>query len=98
MNGYLLDTSIALHAGMAESLLSAAIRDALRRGPNYLSVIVYWEVTIKSMKGLLDVGEPRSWWEDSLEQLAAKPLVIKPEHITGMHDCPQSIRTLSTAR
>ena len=50
-----------------------------------LSVVCYWEVMIKSMKGTLDVGDPRAWWFDALEQLAATPLVLRPEHITAVY-------------
>jgi PIN domain nuclease of toxin-antitoxin system len=57
-------------------------------GPNVLSVVVYWEVMIKSMKGTLDVGDPRSWWLDALDQLAATPLLLHPRHIAAVHSLP----------
>ena len=88
MNGYLLDTNVALLAVSRSVLLSVAVRDAMGRGVNYLSVIVYWEVMLKSMKGALKVGEPRTWWLDALEQLAAAPLVLRPEHVTAIHALP----------
>ena len=53
-----------------------------------LSVVVYWEVMIKSMKGKLDVGDPRAWWFDALDQLAATPLVLRPQHIAAVHSLP----------
>ena len=53
-------------------------------GPNFLSVLTYWEVMIKSMKGRLDVGDPRVWWFDALDQLAATPLHLRPQHIAGL--------------
>jgi PIN domain nuclease of toxin-antitoxin system len=88
VNGYLLDTNVALLAVSRSVLLSVAVRDAMGRGVNYLSVIVYWEVMLKSMKGALKVGEPRTWWLDALEQLAAAPLVLRPEHVTAIHALP----------
>ena len=88
MNGYLLDTNVALLAVSRSVSLSAGVRDAMERGANYLSVIVYWEVMLKSMKGALKVGEPRTWWLDALEQLAAAPLVLRPEHVTAIHALP----------
>ena len=46
-----------------------------------LSAVSYWEVVLKSMKGKLDVGEPRVWWADALRQLAATPLPLRPDHV-----------------
>ena len=43
---------------------------------------------LKSMKGKLDVGDPRTWWFDALDQLAATPLPLRPEHIAGVHALP----------
>jgi PIN domain nuclease of toxin-antitoxin system len=43
---------------------------------------------IKSMKGKLDVGDPRAWWFDALDQLAATPLVLRPQHIAAVHSLP----------
>lgn len=57
-------------------------------GPNFLSVLTYWEVMIKSMKGRLDVGDPRVWWFDALDQLAATPLHLRPRHSTGLYALP----------
>ena len=51
------------------------------RGPNYFNVVSFWEIVLKSMKGKLVVGEPRSWWEDTLHDLAATPLTLRPEHL-----------------
>ena len=53
-----------------------------------LSVVAYWEVMIKSMKGKLEVGDPRAWWLDALDQLAATPLLLHPRHIAGVHSLP----------
>jgi PIN domain nuclease of toxin-antitoxin system len=88
VNGYLLDTNVALLAVSRSVSLSAGVRDAMERGANYLSVIVYWEVMLKSMKGALKVGDPRTWWLDALEQLAARPLALWPEHVTAVHALP----------
>jgi PIN domain nuclease of toxin-antitoxin system len=70
------------------SLLSASARAAIAEGPNVLSVISYWEVMIKSMKGKLDVGDPRAWWFDALVELAATMLPIRPEHVAAVHGLP----------
>ena len=86
--GYLLDTCTALLALADPGVLSRAVRKAVLSGPNLLSVISYWEVVLKSMKGALDVGDPRSWWSDALEQLSATPLLLRPQHVAGVYGLP----------
>ena len=46
-----------------------------------VALIAASEIVLKSMKGKLIVGEPRAWWEDTLQQLAATPLILRPEHL-----------------
>jgi len=89
LNGYLLDTSVALIAMSDPDRLSARVKDAIEKGPAFLSVAVYWEVTIKSMKGSLDVGDPRTWFAESLEALALTPLHLRPRHIDAVQSLPQ---------
>jgi PIN domain nuclease of toxin-antitoxin system len=86
--GYLLDTHTAIWALDRPQALSTSARKAASEGPNVLSVVVYWEVMIKSMKGKLDVGDPRAWWFDALDQLAATPLLLHPRHIAAVHSLP----------
>jgi PIN domain nuclease of toxin-antitoxin system len=83
--GYLLDTHAAIFTISQSHSLSAMARAAIAEGPNVLSVVSYWEVMIKSMKGTLDVGDPRAWWFDALEQLAATPLFLRPEHVAAAY-------------
>ena len=71
------------------------MRTAILGGANVLSVVSYWEVVLKTMKGNLKVGDPRTWWLDALEQLAATTLVLRPEHIAGVCSCRRSIKTPS---
>jgi PIN domain nuclease of toxin-antitoxin system len=56
----------------------------MTRGPNYVSVVSYWEVVLKSMKGKLKVGDPRLWRRDTLDQLAALPLPLRPDHVSAL--------------
>jgi PIN domain nuclease of toxin-antitoxin system len=83
--GYLLDTHTAIWALDTPERLTASARKAVLSGPNVLSVVSYWEVMLKSMKGTLDVGDPRAWWLDALDQLAATPLLLRPQHIAGVY-------------
>jgi PIN domain nuclease of toxin-antitoxin system len=86
--GYLLDTHAAIWALDRPEALSVSARTAASTGPNVISVVSYWEVTIKSMKGTLDVGDPRAWWFDALEQLAATVLLLKPDHVAAVLSLP----------
>jgi PIN domain nuclease of toxin-antitoxin system len=88
VTAYLLDTNTALIALTAPDKLSPAVRAALLSGPNVFSVVSYWEVLLKSMKGNLRVGDPRTWWRDALEQLAATPLPLHPSHIAAVYSLP----------
>jgi PIN domain nuclease of toxin-antitoxin system len=85
---YLLDTHTAIWALERPEALSAAARKAASTGPNLLSVVSYWEVMIKIMKGKLDVGDPRTWWLDALDELAATPLLVHPRHLAAVHGLP----------
>jgi len=74
---------------MANSkVLSVEAKDAVATGPNLLSVVSYWEVMLKSMKGKLDVGDPRLWWLEALEHLNAMVLSLRPEHIGAIYRLP----------
>lgn len=86
--GFLLDTNIALIAIDTPERLSRSARAAILRGENVLSVIVFWEVTLKAAKGKLDVGDPRAWWEEALSALTATSLPLRPEHIAELHNIP----------
>jgi PIN domain nuclease of toxin-antitoxin system len=81
VKGYLLDTNIAIRAATYPERLSREARRAIDQGPVFLSVLCYWEVLIKSMKGKLDIGDPRVWWPEIVDQLAATILPIRPDHI-----------------
>ena len=88
MSGYLLDTNVALFAVANSARLSDGVRSTIMAGPNLISAASYWEVFIKSMKGNLDVGDPRIWWAQALKQLSAIPLPILPEHIDRLYSLP----------
>lgn len=83
--GYLLDTHTALWALDRPEALSDAGRNAVSSGPSFLSVVSFWEVMVKSMKGMLDVGDPRLWWQEALQQLAATVLPLRPDHIAAIY-------------
>ena len=88
MKGNLLDTNVILIAPEDPGRLSQVTQTAVLDGPNYLSVISYWEVMLKSMKGHLIVGDPQNWWQDVLKELAAVPLLLHPQHIGALLALP----------
>jgi PIN domain nuclease of toxin-antitoxin system len=53
-----------------------------------LSAVVYWEVMLKSMEGMLEVGDPRTWWLDALDQMAATSMPLRPEHVAAVYHLP----------
>ena len=86
--GYLLDTHIALWAIGRPNALSARALKVVLTGPNFLSVISYWEVMVKCMKGSLVLGDPRAWWTEALEKLVAIPIALQAEHIPALASLP----------
>jgi PIN domain nuclease of toxin-antitoxin system len=88
VNGYLLDTNVALIAVDNPEKLRQPVKRAIVSGPNVISSVSYWEVVLKSMKGLLHVGDPRAWWRDTLDQLAATSLPLRPEHVSELYNMP----------
>ena len=88
MNRYLLDTGVALIAVDTPARLLPKARSAIEKGSCLLSVVSYWEVILKAMKGTLDVGDPREWWRETLEELALQPLPFRPAHIGEIFNLP----------
>jgi PIN domain nuclease of toxin-antitoxin system len=86
--GNLLDTHTALFSMRQSHLLSPLAKAAVATGPNFLSVVCYWEVVLKSMKGKLDVGDPRIWWREALNHLVATPLALRPDHVDAAFNLP----------
>jgi PIN domain nuclease of toxin-antitoxin system len=68
--------------------MTPAVRTAVLAGRSILSTVSYWEVLLKSMKGKLNVGDPRLWWDKAIDQLAALPLALRPEHLGAVCDLP----------
>ena len=85
MSRFLLDTNVALLSLAAPERIPARVHRALDRGLAFLSVVSYWEVVLKGTKGKLDVGDPRTWWVDALDRLAATPIQLRPDHISAVY-------------
>lgn len=88
MNGYLLDTSVALWTLGQPERLSPSVRTAVDHGPAWLSVISYWEVAIKSAIGKLDVGSVEDWWRKLIADVGAEVLPLRAEHVAAIARLP----------
>lgn len=88
MKGNLLDTNVTLLALAEPGRLAKKIHNAILSGANYISVVSYWEIILKNMKGNLRIGSPGTWWADTLDQLNATPLLLRAEHISEIQNLP----------
>jgi PIN domain nuclease of toxin-antitoxin system len=88
VKGCLIDTNVALLATIKPEALTQRVRRAIEARPVFLSTISFWEVVLKSMKRSLDVGDPRNWWKIALEDLAATPMLLAPDHIAEIYNLP----------
>ena len=87
-SGHLLDTSTLLWALGEPERLSAKARRLVEAGENVVSVASYWEVVIKTQKGLLSISDLASWWRQATELTSARVLHIRPSHITSLAALP----------
>jgi PIN domain nuclease of toxin-antitoxin system len=53
-----------------------------------VSVASYWEVVVKSQKGLLTIPDLATWWRRAIELLAARVLPIRASHVTALAALP----------
>ena len=87
-SAHLLDTSALLWALGDPKRLSAKARRLVETGENVVSVASYWEVVIKTQKGLLSISDLATWWRQATELVAARILHIRPTHVTALVALP----------
>lgn len=87
-SAHLLDTSTLLWALAEPERLSARARRLVEEGENVVSVACYWEVVIKTQKGLLSIGDLATWWRQAIALTSARILHIRPSHITSVATLP----------
>jgi PIN domain nuclease of toxin-antitoxin system len=87
-SAHLLDTSTLLWALGEPERLSARAGRLVRAGENVVSVASYWEVVIKTQKGLLSISDLATWWRRATELTAARVLNIRASHITALAALP----------
>jgi len=52
------------------------------------SVACYWEVVIKTQKGLLAISDLATWWRQAIELTAARVLPIRASHVMALAGLP----------
>ena len=87
-SAHLLDTSTLLWALGEPERLSARAGRLVEAGENVVSVASYWEVVIKTQKGLLSISDLGTWWRRATELTAARVLNIRASHITALAALP----------
>lgn len=85
---YLLDTSAILWGLASPERLTPRVRTVIEAGGNIISIASYWEVVVKTQKGLLTIADPAAWWRRATEQLAARTLAIRGSHVTALASLP----------
>jgi len=86
----LLDTSTIIWALASPDRLSATARKAIGSRPLVLSVVAYWEIVIKSRKGLIDIPDPVNWWTRATDSLGGTVLAIRAKHISALSALPDT--------
>ena len=85
---HLLDTSTLLWALESPERLSPRARRLVDAGENIVSVASFWEVVIKTQKGLLTIADLATWWRRATELVAARVLPIRASHVTALAALP----------
>jgi PIN domain nuclease of toxin-antitoxin system len=85
---HLLDTSTLLWALGSPERLSRRARALVETGENVISVASYWEVVVKSQKGLLTINDLSTWWRRATELIGAQTLPIRASHVSALANLP----------
>jgi PIN domain nuclease of toxin-antitoxin system len=84
----LLDTSTLLWTLATPNRLSKLARDAIATGESVISVASYWEVVIKTRKGMLPIPDPVTWWTRTAYLFGNRTLPIRATHVTALAALP----------
>ena len=85
---HLLDTSTLLWALGSPERLSTRARRLVDAGENVVSVASYWEVVVKTQKGLLTIADLPTWWRRATDLVAARILPVRATHVTALAALP----------
>jgi PIN domain nuclease of toxin-antitoxin system len=84
----LLDTSTLLWALGSPERLSPRARRLVEAGENVVSVASYWEVVVKTQKGLLTITDLATWWRRATDLVGTRILPIRASHVTALAALP----------
>jgi PIN domain nuclease of toxin-antitoxin system len=84
----LLDTGALLWVLGHPERLSPPAKQACEANDAVVSVASYWEVVIKSRKGLLAISDPVTWWMRVAELFGGRVLPIRSSHVTALAGLP----------
>jgi PIN domain nuclease of toxin-antitoxin system len=87
-SAHLLDTSTLLWALGSPERLSPRVRPLIEVGENVVSIASYWEVVVKTQKGLLSIADVATWWRRATELMAVRTLPIRASHVTTLAALP----------
>lgn len=87
-SAHLLDTSTLLWALGSPERLSHRAQGLVDSGENVLSVASYWEIVIKTQKGLLSISDIPTWWRRATELVTARVLPIRASHVAALAALP----------
>lgn len=85
---HLLDTSTLLWALGSPERLSPRVRSLVDAGENVVSVASFWEVVVKTQKGLLSIADLPTWWRRATEIMRARTLPIRATHVSALAALP----------
>jgi len=85
---FLLDTNVALAIGNGTEPLSVSKLVNDRKNECYLSVVVLWEIAIKTGIGKLDIGMSLAEFADGFVSRGYQMLDVQPKHIYALSTLP----------
>src|SRR5436190_488823 len=77
--------NVSVHG--AKTQLSKLL-DLVEDGESVVSVASYWEVVIKTQKGLLTISDLPTWWRRATELTTARVLNVRSSPITALAALP----------
>ena len=86
---YLLDTQTLVWAVAAPDDLPARVREILTTGNVKVSVVSYWELTLKKGRKSAPVLDPAAWWDRYITRPAVEVLPVRVAHVDCLDTLPE---------
>lgn len=88
MNGYLLDTSVALRSTFRSVTLPIQTRHAIKTRACLPERHFLLGSDAQEHERKLEIGDARTWWPETVAQLAAAILPLRPDHLGEIAELP----------